>query len=285
MPSRYIIDTNVLLQHPQILSRAGNRKIVIPRAVMEELSHRGKGSKWSDIADLVTSSIPSGVKITDAPEKLKNEIIQSDRSAQRLSGADFDIARIAIAYAEQQGADAPCVVTNDKFLAYFLSSRNIKSITGPEFIGESKDDSLNKDIEDKAEKVVSSQKRYLITSFVLGVIASAAGDIIYSNINLLVSTITVWGTMVGLPVLGLALFWYRENYRLSYGSFEFCVGVIMSYYVFFPTFSYSGLGVTEGIQILAGLYVMVRGLDNIGKGVIGTRLEALWAKLFSAKNA
>jgi len=280
MPSRYIIDTSVLLQHPQILSRAGNRKLVIPRAVLEELSHRGKGNKWSDIADLVASSIPAGVNIVEAPEKVKNDVIQSDRDAQRLSGADFDIARIAIAYAEQQGVGAPCVVTNDKALAYFLSSRNITSITGSEFIDESKGDSLNKEIEDKAEKVVSSQKRYLITSFVLGVLASAAANIGYANIELLVSTITVWGTMVGLPILGLALFWYREKFRLSYGAFEFCVGVIMSYYVFFPTFSYSGLGVTEGIQILGGLYVMVRGLDNIGKGVIGTRMEALWKKFF-----
>ncbi len=280
MPSRYIIDTSVLLEHPQILSRAGNRKIVIPKAVMHELSCRGKGSKWSDIADLVASAIPAGVHIVDAPEKLKNDLIQSDRNAQRLSGADFDIARIAIAYAEQQGVDAPCVVTNDKALAYFLSSRNIKSIAGSEFIGKSKDDTLNKEIEEKAEKVVFSQRRYLITSFVLGVVASAVANVVYSNIDLLISTITVWGTMVGLPILGLVLFWYRENFRLSYGAFEFCVGVIMSYYVFFPTFSYSGLGVTEGIQILGGLYVMVRGLDNIGKGVIGTRLESLWKKIF-----
>jgi len=280
MPRRYIIDTSVLLQHPQILSRAASRKIVIPKAVMEELSHRGRGSKWAGIAELVTSSITSGVKINKAPETLENEIIQSDRNAQRLSGADFDIARIAIGYAEQQGADVPCVVTEDKALAYFLASRNIKSITGSEFIGESKQDSLNKDIEEKADKVVSSQRRYIIISFILGIAASALGNIIYSNLSLLVSTITVWGTMIGLPILGLAFFWYRENFRLSYGAFEFCVGVIISYYVFFPNFNYSNLGVTEGVQILGGLYVMVRGLDNIGKGIIGTRLESVWKKLF-----
>ncbi len=280
MPSRYIIDTSVLLRYPQILSRAGSRKIVIPNSVMEELSHRAKGSKWAGVAELVSSSIPAGVKIVKSPEALENEIIQSDRNAQRLSGADFDIARIAINYAEQRGSDIPCVVTDDKALAYFLSSRNIKSITGYEFIGESKQDSLNKEIEEKADQVVSSQRRYIITSFVLGVAASALGNVVYSNISLLVSTITVWGAMIGLPILGLAFFWYRENYRLSYGAFEFCVGVIISYYIFFPNFSYSNLGVTEGIQILGGLYVMVRGLDNIGRGVMGARLESLWKKLF-----
>ncbi|EFA2316920.1 PIN domain-containing protein [Escherichia coli] len=280
MPSRYIIDTNVLLQHPEILSRAGNRKLVIPRAVMHELSYRGKSNKWSDITDLVASSIPAGVLIVEAPEKIKNDIFQSDRNAQRLTGADFDIARIAISYAERQGEEVPCVVTNDRALSYFLASRNITSMTGIEFINESKGDFLNKEIEEKAEKAVSSQKRYLKASFVLGGLASLVANIVYSNIEVLVSTITVWGTMMGLPVLGLILFWYRENFRLSYGVFECCIGVIMSYYVLFPTFDYSSLGVKEGIQILGGLYAMVRGLDNIGKGVIGTRLETLWLKVF-----
>ncbi|EFX6554560.1 twitching motility protein PilT [Shigella flexneri] len=280
MPSRYIIDTNVLLQHPEILSRAGNRKLVIPRAVMHELSYRGKSNKWSDITDLVASSIPAGVLIVEAPEKIKNDIFQSDRNAQRLTGADFDIARIAISYAERQGEEVPCVVTNDRALSYFLASRNITSMTGIEFINESKGDFLNKEIEEKAEKAVSSQKRYLKASFVLGGLASLVANIVYSNMEVLVSTITVWGTMMGLPVLGLILFWYRENFRLSYGVFECCIGVIMSYYVLFPTFDYSSLGVKEGIQILGGLYAMVRGLDNIGKGVIGTRLETLWLKVF-----
>lgn len=280
MPSKYIIDTNVLLLNPQILSRAGNRNLVIPRAVMHELSYRGKNNKYSDIAALVGSSIPIGVHIVEAPEKLKNDIFQSDKNAQRLTGADFDIAKIAISYAEQEGEEVPCVVTNDRALAYFLASRNITSMTGSEFINESKGDFLNTEIEEKAKKAVSSQKLYLIASFALGVLASLAGNIVYSNIDLLVSTITVWGTMVGLPVLGLILFWYREKFRLSYGAFEFCIGIIMSYYVLFPDFDYSSIGVKEGIQVLGGLYAMVRGLDNIGKGVIGTRIEALWLKVF-----
>lgn len=280
MPIRYIIDTSVLLQYPHILSRSGIRKLVIPSAVMKELSYNSKGSKWADISELILSSIHTGVQISQAPEKLKNDLLQSDINAYRLSGADLDIARIAIRYAEDRGLEVPCVVTNDKALSNFLSSRNIKSITGSEFIGESKNESLNKDVENEADKVVSSQRRYIIVSFTLGMIAAGAGVAIYVNLDQLVSTITVWGTIIGLPMLGLVLFWYRENFRLSYGVFEFCVGLIMSYYVFFPTFSYDSLGINEGIQILGGLYVMVRGLDNIGKCVSGTRLETIWRRFF-----
>lgn len=280
MPSRYIIDTNVLIQYPHILSRAGNRKIIIPSAVMDELSFRGQRGKTKDLSDLIMSSVTSGVKIVCAPDRLENEIIQSDRNAQRLGGADFDIARIAIQYAEKQGSDSPCVVTGDKALAHFLSTRGIKVITGTEFIGESKNEPINQEINESADKVVTSQRKHIVLSFIFGVLGSALANLIYSNIDYLISTMTVWGTMIGLPIIGIALFWYREHYRLSYGIFEFCVGIIMSYYVFFPTFDYAGLGVTEGIQILGGLYVMVRGLDNIGKGVSGTRIESIWKKLF-----
>ena len=280
MSNRYIIDTNILIQYPHILSRASNRKIVIPSSVMEELSFLGKSGKAADVVDLVTSSMSSGVKVVLPPEKINDEPVQSDKNAQRLSGADFDIARIAINYAEERGKDTPCVVTGDKDLANFLSTRGIKSITGAEFLGESKNDVLNVEIESNADKVVSSQKRYLYISVFIGGIIALVGYLIFKNINFLVSTITVWGTILGLPIFGLALFWYRENFRLSYGVFEISVGFIMSGYAFFPTFNYSGLGVTEGIQILGGLYVMVRGLDNIGKGIIGTRMESVWKWLF-----
>lgn len=57
----------------------------------------------------------------------------------------------------------------------------------------------------------------------------------------------------------------------------------MAYYVFFPNFDYSKLGAVEVIQVLGGLYVMVRGLDNVGKGTEGTRLEQFWKKIFLSR--
>ncbi len=280
MPNRYIIDTSVLIQFPHILSRAGNRKIVIPSAVMEEISMRSHGGRTKGVSDLIASSLGSGVKIVKSLEFLENDLIESDKNAQRLSSVDFEIARIAIAYAKQKGPDSPCVVTEDLALRNFLSTRGIQSISGKQFIGESANEPINLEIKESADQVVSSQKRYIFSSFILGVVTSLLGSLVYSYINLLISTITIWGTMIALPLMGIALFWYRENYRLSYGVFEFCVGVIMAYYVFFPSFNYSNLGVTQGIQVLGGLYVMVRGLDNIGKGVEGTRVHSLWKKIF-----
>ncbi|MCK4505018.1 MAG: twitching motility protein PilT [Candidatus Aegiribacteria sp.] len=280
MAKRYIIDTNVLIQYPHILARAGSKKIVIPRAVLDELSTRGRGKRTNGITDLIGGAVSAGVRIVNSPQDIKGEMLPSDRNAQRLTGADFDIARIAIKYAEERGQDVPCVVTGDRALACFLSTRGIRAITGSEFLGESKNERLDKKIEKSANDVVSSQKRYLAISFVLGIATSLLGTLAYSNVQRIVSTVSIWGTMVAIPLLGIYLFWYREKFRLSYGVFEFFVGVIIACYVFFPTFNYSVLSVTDGIKILGGLYVIVRGLDNIGKGVEGTRVESIWKRIF-----
>ena len=39
------------------------------------------------------------------------------------------------------------------------------------------------------------------------------------------------------------------------------------------------------LQIVAGLYVIVRGLDNVEKGLENTSLYGLWIKLFAGKQA
>ncbi|HCE2452892.1 TPA: hypothetical protein NGU14_004545 [Vibrio parahaemolyticus] len=281
MSTKFIIDTNVLIQNPEVLSRGAKHNLIIPRAVFDELSLAGKGSRWRDITTLLLLSADRGrVAIESASSDYEFRFNPSDRNAQGLNGTDFETVRLALEYAEKNTADSPCVVTNDRALAFFLSDFKVDVISGEAFLEQSKYESINEDIKDKAAKVVSSQKRYLTISFTLGIVTSILASLLYSNINQIVETISVWGTLIGLPVLGVMLFWYRENYRLSYGTFEFCVGVLMSYYVFIPNFDYEILGVTEGIQILGGLYVMVRGLDNIAKAIVGTRLEPLWKKLF-----
>jgi hypothetical protein len=120
----------------------------------------------------------------------------------------------------------------------------------------------------------------MMLSALLGAGVSLTATAVYSNAAVLLSTISVWGTIAALLLLGIGLFWYRQQYRLSYGVFEFLAGVIMSIYVFFPKFDYGNLGVSLGLQVLAGLYVMVRGLDNIGTGLQGTKLEAAWNRVF-----
>lgn len=279
-PQRYILDSSALLKHPEILSRAGSRKLVIPEAVLLELSARGREGARTGITSLIHQATARGAKIVPSPSSIKNELLASDRNAQRLNGADFDLARIASDYADRLTPSAVCVVTSDRALAMFLSSRGIRSITGGDFLGESATDPTDVELQGSATTFIKSQWLHFAASLVFGALGSLIASFAYSNISFLVSTISVWGTVVALPCLGVFLYWYRQRFRLSYGVFEFIVGVMMTYYVFFPSFNYAALSVVEGIQILGGLYVMVRGLDNVAKGVEGTRFEPLWKTFF-----
>lgn len=276
----YVLDSSALLHHPEILARAPTKNLVIPEAVRFELSQRGRGTARDGILKLIGQAIARGARIAPSPDKLKEDLLAPDRNAQRLSGTDFDIARVAIDLAERFGASTVALVTHDRDLAAFLSPRGIKTITSIEFLAESSKDTPDADIQSSAKTFLSAQTRHLALSALVSVAFGFLGNVAYSKLPFLVSTFSVWGTVVALPALGVALYWYRQRFRLSYGIFEFLVGVMLTYYVFFPTFSYAALTVVEGIQIIGGLYVMVRGLDNVSKGVEGTRFEQSWKKLF-----
>ncbi len=212
------------------------------------------------------------------PPRTEIDFPPSHPLLNRLSAGDLEIAQVAKAVL--QNGEEPFVVTEDLVLARFLADIGISSLSGAQFIEITSQKPINKTVDASAKKVVTYQIRHLIWGFVSGVVSSLLGALIYENIALIASTIPVWGTVVAIPLIGVGLFWYREHFRLSYGVFEFFVGLIMSYYVFFPSFDYSSMGLAEGIQLLGGIYVMVRGLDNVGKGIAGTRLESLWERLF-----
>ena len=67
---------------------------------------------------------------------------------------------------------------------------------------------------------------------------------------------------------------------MFYGTLEFLFGFYISTRVLTEKdFDYAVIGIVEIIQIVGGIYVMVRGLSNIDDGIKGTRLEPKWKKV------
>ncbi len=93
------------------------------------------------------------------------------------------------------------------------------------------------------------------------------------------SSIGFW-PLAGICSAGFLLFLWRERLRLSYGILEVVVGAITSYAVFPTRFSDGAPDSVIYLQLLAGLYIIVRGLDNIGKGLVGTVAERGWRRIF-----
>lgn len=280
MSKRAILDTSAMLARPEILAHVGNERLLIPEAVVHELTRARSGRASRDIGALVAQATTRGAKVVKSTAPLSGKLLAASQ-ARGLAGADLEIVQVAIEYVQRLGPLAVLVVTEDQPLQRFLAERDIKSLTAAEFLREPSTNEPDAELQRSAKSLSSSQTRFAIISALVGLASSIVGSFLFANLDRLIGTFSAWGTAVGLPLLGVALYWYRQRFRLSYGIFEFLIGATMAYYVLFPNFSYSMLSMVQGIQILGGLYVMVRGLDNIGKGVEGTRSEVIWRKLFS----
>jgi len=89
-----------------------------------------------------------------------------------------------------------------------------------------------------------------------------------------VQTLPIWGTTILILLLGISLFVFREKQKVSYGITEFILGAITAIYYlpFWSDYSQIVEHSDTSLKIAGGLYIMVRGQDNIIKGLQGTKL-------------
>ena len=96
-----------------------------------------------------------------------------------------------------------------------------------------------------------------------------------------------------LITIGLGFFFYglRCRHKLYYGLLELIVAFVIIFLTFHPPIiNLADLEppwwkywlLSRSVGFLAGVYVMVRALDNIGKG-LPPHLRAIWDRLFYGK--
>jgi|EndMetStandDraft_5_1072996.scaffolds.fasta_scaffold185694_2 hypothetical protein len=97
-------------------------------------------------------------------------------------------------------------------------------------------------------------------------------------------------TFFVVAAIGTALFfyWIRCQTRLWYGVIEIAVAVLIIFLTFYPQTNYLLIAqssqwswLSRAAGALAGIYVIVRGLDNIENG-LGERARDRWRQLFYA---
>jgi hypothetical protein len=87
--------------------------------------------------------------------------------------------------------------------------------------------------------------------------------------------------------LGIVFYVMRCRWQLAYGVFELFASLGIIFVTFYPQTNYLLIQessweswlLQKGIGALAGIYVMVRGFDNIEKGM-PTRWHGRWRRLF-----
>lgn len=124
----------------------------------------------------------------------------------------------------------------------------------------------------KIKKYKKSERTLMLQGVFIGISVSILISVVYNNLDLIINTIHVWGTIILAVLCGIGLFLFRERYRYSYGIAELSIGFIAVISIFYPDFDYKSIEVdiVLGLRLFGSLYIMVRGQDNILKSLEGT---------------
>jgi len=169
------------------------------------------------------------------------------------------------------------VVSDDKIVLSLSSASKINSLTigdfllllqGAEYMGPN--DFEKREWSRSAGK--GWQTLFFFTIFVCGGIYSYAQNHPSYAKDLL-------NSLYGLPlllILAAAIFWFRGRHRVLYGVFEVIVGLLGAVPVF--------AGKVDNLLVtFASIYVMIRGLDNIGIGLRKQSVKQFWNWLFASR--
>ena len=262
---RLIIDTNILIKDPGIISRwNSNFELLIPDIVLNELrkvSSRLKG--FGNIGHLIDEAISRGfIKIV----QIDISKYQPDYSAlkeQRLSDVDYWLTQFAKEFLNDK--KDTYLVTEDRRLLIYAKNEGLNAINlfglqnmmlGIKLI------SYN-DL-GKTKTIQQFQFKHLLLSFVFGIILTIASYIIVKNYDKILESSPIWLSIIVILLIAIILFWFRSNFRIAYAMIEFAFGYYATFTAIDPiNFNISNfLNVSALIPLIGGCYVMVRGLDN-----------------------
>jgi hypothetical protein len=273
---KIILDTNILIQWPGILAkkREGTQFVISSSPLQELTEFTTMRAEGKTLLDLISQSMTAGLTVTH-----QNRTTLADQRSLGLSRVDLDVAASAFEL-QNQGLDV-AIATDDRVLLQYARLHALKTKTLKDLRAEfGEDTDSNSQIALSAANVVSIQNRSLALGVLIGIAVSLTVAVVWINFVFIVNTIRIWGLVLGLLITGVALYWFRGRNRLAYGIAEFLVGVCTGIMIFLPDYNLAKITGRSFFQLLAALYVMVRGLDNIGKALSGTRCHAAWKCLF-----
>lgn len=264
----YVLATSALLRNPVMLAHSSTRKLVIPTAVKREIGQRLRGPGGQDILAVIESA--KNVQFIDAPSSGPRT-----KDVWDFGDANEAVIRIAVELSEKFTV---VVVTQSSILRGRLEDLGIASLKSQDVLNEWSTDLLDKGTQKSANAFDSKQMAMVLAAGAGGIFVAALAIVAFHFRSYFIAKFTAGGAVLLLCSFSFILFWFRQKHRLPYGAAEWFVGMVMviqSLYI--PTSS--GM-IVQGIQILGGLYAMVRGLDNFGKGLQSTKYGELWGKCF-----
>lgn len=277
----FVLDTNIIIRDPSVITVwSPNFRIIVPDIVIEEISilknkHNKNFNKVfaqleeSLVKEMIIKTHISNFALKDNKDNLDNS---------RLSRVDLILASYTKGLLTE-GKDA-VLVTHDRALQDHALTLGVKTINLSQLRQELFSSKVTK-VEEigEAQTIIEYQKNRSKIGLVLAariLVITLTG---FYFRNFIFNTFHVWGPIV-IPLAGFALYWFRCKTRLHYGMVECVVGFLYSGLVVQQNLNNKSFDSVENLKIIAALYIIVRGLDNISAGLKGSLVEPRWRKFF-----
>jgi len=272
-----VLDTSIVLRNPSVFSKRFRAvRIVVPDAVFRQIEFiASKRRDTADLPALIRESQSKGIiSVEGAPFEFSG-------SYKPRSHLDSDVLILRyLEFLKSEGRDF-AFVTLDQDLISVCASAGFPTIGQTEFSLLLRERaSIDKDLAPRIRSIWLSQISDTLKKVAIGIAIALLPQFFEHYGHGLLAYINIWGTTALLFICGFVLYYVRARWRLVYGIVEFVFAFVSAAGVFWPSFDYKLLHATDYIKVVGGLYIMVRGLDNVQKGLKGTFLEAHVERIF-----
>lgn len=265
-----VLDTSSLAAEPAILSLSSERIVFLaPWVVDRELSARSLAAPGARaLRQYLMDAAGAG------------KIMLGKAPPGAAAGGDVDVVAYAVHWKLGAHSEERVVlVSEDAVQRLAAGAAGLEAKSARQFLAEHGVGRRDNAMVARAAVLAREQNSFHIRSAIGG--ASIIGLIwaLWGFREQLWDSAPVWSPGPLALFAGLVLYCTRQRYRMAYGIAECGVGALGAYL--------AGIRFTPGawapaptFAFVGAVYVVVRGLDNIGKGIDGTRFSSRWISTF-----
>jgi len=284
---KYLIDSSSIIRVPEVL-KYNDENTIILNEIRNELSHYYTNN--NEISKYIKKY-----------ENNADENIRSYLGKKYKNAGISNVDNLLIGYAKEElnNKNDIAIVTEDKRLIFEASKNNIEALNANEYIKKRDTDNKNSNYKNDSNILVLIRRQKVISniSILIAIFSSIITIFTANNLKTLLYSvqrvlfvllpITKYVIIVlGTLVIGGLFYLLRSKQRLIYAFIEITFGII----VIVDSITNSNISiinVNNIIKIFGGLYVIIRGYDNMEKGLrelANKKFIFYWEKIFKKEN-
>ncbi|TAL33149.1 MAG: hypothetical protein EPN93_14030 [Spirochaetes bacterium] len=283
---KFILDTNIIINDPALLKQWSPKcQVYLPSFVLREVNNFAKKNKQNavvaeELHKLIEDDLARGfIRFAYIDPKQFKRPTPGLFRENRITTNDYLLAQFTYEFSLMKEGKDVTMVTDDVALYNYAKSIGLRALNLREYHSEMaryKSVSLA-----QAGERAAYGARWILRA--MGPLAAGALLAVcagfFINYFGLINTILGAGAMVALlAVLSIFLLGIRARWRLSYALLQVFLGLFVLYQGLGTALDLSAPSLL--ITLLAGIFLLMTGLDNLGKRARGTVAERLRAFIF-----